>query len=85
MSFDDFIMQKVYFLRLMSVCDGVLVLTAYFVIPADHKWSINLLIEVDCRGFCIALRMVGAVLVVFLRRWRKICTILQPMGSKGDT
>ncbi len=34
---------------------------------------------------CIALRVgVGAVLVVFLRRWRKICTILQPMGSKGQ-
>jgi hypothetical protein len=25
---------------------------------------------------------VGAVLEAFLRRWRKICTILQPMGSK---
>jgi hypothetical protein len=32
---------------------------------------------------CIALRVVGAVLVVFLRCWRKNCTILQPMGSKG--
>jgi hypothetical protein len=27
--------------------------------------------------------VIGAVLVVFLWRWRKICTILQPMGSKG--
>ncbi len=30
----------------------------------------------------IALRFVGANNVVFLRRWCKICTILQPMGSK---
>jgi hypothetical protein len=28
--------------------------------------------------------LVGAVLVVVLRRWRKICTILQPMGNKGQ-
>jgi hypothetical protein len=33
--------------------------------------------------YCIALRVVGAVLVVFLRRWHKICTVLQPMRSKG--
>jgi hypothetical protein len=31
----------------------------------------------------ITLRVVDAVLVVFLRHWRKICTIFQPMGSKG--
>jgi len=29
--------------------------------------------------------VVGAVFVIFLRRWRKIFTILQPMGSKGRT
>jgi hypothetical protein len=33
------------------------------------------LIKVDWLDACIALRVVGAVLVVFLRRWRKICTI----------
>ncbi len=27
--------------------------------------------------------LAGAVLVVFLRRWRKNCTSLLPMGSKG--
>jgi hypothetical protein len=37
---------------------------------------------VDWLDACIALRVVGAVLVVVLRRWRKICKILQPMGSK---
>ncbi len=42
-----------------------------------------MLIEVDWPAACIALRVVGAVLVVFLQRWRKICTILQPMGIKG--
>ncbi len=29
------------------------------------------------------LRVVDAVVVVFLLRWHKICPILQPMGSKG--
>ncbi len=32
---------------------------------------------------CIVLRVVGAVLIVFLRHWRTVCTILQPMGCKG--
>ena len=38
------------------------------------------LIKVDGLAACSALRIVGGVLVVFLRRWRKICTNLQPMG-----
>jgi hypothetical protein len=34
---------------------------------------------------CIALRMVGAVLVVFLRRWRKNCGTLQaPANGKEE-
>jgi hypothetical protein len=40
-------------------------------------------IKVDWLAACIALRGVGAVLVIFLWRWHKIFTILQPMGSKG--
>jgi hypothetical protein len=32
--------------------------------------------------FRMSLFFIVAVLVVFLRRWRKICTILQLMGSK---
>jgi hypothetical protein len=32
---------------------------------------------------CIALRVIGDVLVVFLHRWHKICTTLQPMGKQG--
>jgi hypothetical protein len=35
------------------------------------------------RVSCIALRAVGAVLVVFILRWHKIRTILQPMGKNG--
>ncbi len=38
---------------------------------------------VDWLDAYIALRAAGAVLVVFLQCWRKICTILQPMGSKA--
>jgi len=41
------------------------------------------LIKVDWLAACIVLIVIGTVLVVFLQRWRKICTILQPMGSKG--
>ncbi len=37
------------------------------------------LIKVDRLASCIALRVVGAVLIFFLWRWRKIC--IQPMGS----
>ncbi len=40
-------------------------------------------IKVDWIAACIALRVVGAVLIIFLRRWRTICRVLQPMGSKG--
>jgi hypothetical protein len=39
-------------------------LAAYFVIPANHKWSII----VDGLTACIAKRVVGAVLVVYFRR-----------------
>jgi hypothetical protein len=45
--------------------------------------SLRSLIKVDWLDACIALRVVGAVLVFFLQLWRKICTIPQPMGSKG--
>jgi hypothetical protein len=38
---------------------------------------------VDWLPACIALRVAGDVLVAFLRRWRKICTILQPIGKQG--
>jgi hypothetical protein len=42
-----------------------------------------MLIEVDLLAACMALREVVAVFVIFLWRWRTICTVLQPMGSKG--
>jgi hypothetical protein len=53
------------------------------VIPANHKRCS--LIKVDWLAAYIALRVVGAVLVDILWRWRKICTILQPMGARADT
>ncbi len=43
-----------------------------------------MLAKVEWLAACIALKVVGGVLVVFLRCWRKICTILQPMGSNGQ-
>ncbi len=66
---DDFIMLKFIFCVLMPVFLGLIMKAAYFL---------SFLLDA-----CIALRVVGAVLVVFLRRWRNICTILQLMGSKG--
>jgi hypothetical protein len=41
------------------------------------------LIKVDWLAVCIASKVVGAVFVVFLTRWRKIFTILQPNGKQG--
>jgi hypothetical protein len=49
---------------------------------AHSHWA-EQFIKVDWLAACIALRIVGAVLVVVLWRWRKICTIRQPMGNKG--
>ncbi len=43
-----------------------------------------MLTKVDWLTACVSLREVGAVLIVFFRRWRKTCTILQPMESKGS-
>jgi hypothetical protein len=40
------------------------------------------LTKVDRLAACIAPRVVGALMVVFLRRWRKICTILQPIPEE---
>jgi hypothetical protein len=80
----DFILQKVYFSQLMQVYVGLIMLAAYFCHFCLSQVEYNcVLIKGDWLAACIALRVVGAVLVVFLRRWRKICTILQPMGSMG--
>jgi hypothetical protein len=75
---------KMNFSRLMLVYGGLIMLAAYFChSPLSQVEYNSALIKVDWLAACIALRVVGVVLVVFLRRWRKICTILQPMGSKG--
>jgi hypothetical protein len=77
-------MLKAYLLRLMAVCVGLIILLI-FVKPAKPASIIFYfsLIKVDWLAVCIGPRVVGAVFVVFLRRWRKIFTIRQPMESKG--
>jgi hypothetical protein len=42
-----------------------------------------LLIKVAWLALGIALRVDGTVLVVYLWRWRKICTILKPIRKQG--
>ncbi len=46
----------------MGLYVGLLMFAAFFVIPANHKWSIivYLLIKVDWLAACIALRVIGA-------------------------
>ncbi len=61
----------------MRVYGGLIMLAAYFCHHAAHK--VSSLIKVDWPAACIALRVVGAVLVVHIWRWRKIRTILQPI------
>jgi hypothetical protein len=39
--------------------------------------------QVDWLAAGMALRVVGTVFVIFLRCWRTICTVVQPMESKG--
>jgi hypothetical protein len=56
----------------------------FIAVNASLRWQYDCsMAKVDWLDACIVLRVVGAVLVVFPRRWRKICTILQPMGSHG--
>jgi len=40
---------------------------------------------VDWIAACIAIRVIGAVFDIFLRRWRTICTVLQSpaKGKQG--
>jgi hypothetical protein len=40
------------------------------------------LIKVDWLDACIALRVVGAVLVVFFRPWRKKKNLLRPQANR---
>ncbi len=93
LAFDDmghflnFLGAKSVFLAANASYVGLIMLVAYIchsstVITIGVYGSCSL-IKVDWLAACIALTVVGAVLVVFLRRWRKICTILQLMGSKG--
>ncbi len=79
---NDFILQKMYFSRLMRVYIGLIIVGCLFLSFLLLTSEVQLCIDKSRLACCLfALRVVGAVLVVFLRR--KICTILQPMGSKG--
>jgi hypothetical protein len=60
---NDFITQKVYFSRLMPVCIGLIMLAA-LAFPLITVWCNSALIKVDRLAACIALRVVGTVLVV---------------------
>jgi hypothetical protein len=60
----------------------LLMLAAYFCHSRSSEVEYNcLLMKLDWLAACIALRVVGAVLIVYLWLWRKICTILQPIKS----
>jgi hypothetical protein len=77
-------LQKVYFSRLIRVYIGLVTVSCLFLSFCQSQVEYNcVLTKVDWLAACIALSVVGAVLVVFLRLWRKICTILQLTGSKG--
>jgi hypothetical protein len=60
-------------------------LAAYFCHSRKSQVEYNFaLIKVDnWLAALIALRVVGSVFVIFFWRWRTICLVLQPMGSKG--
>ncbi len=57
-----------------------------FVIPANHMWRTYWsLKKVDWLDACIALRVVGVVLVTFLRRWHKISQSSSQWEARADT
>jgi hypothetical protein len=59
---NDFILQKVYFLRLMRVYVGLIMLDAYFCHSCLLQVEYDcLLIKVDWLAACIALRIVGCL------------------------
>jgi hypothetical protein len=56
----------------MQVSVGLIMLSAYFWHSRSSQVEYNCsLIKEDWLDACIALRVVGAVLVIFLQRWRK--------------
>jgi hypothetical protein len=49
-------MQKVYLLRLMPICIGLIKLAAYFVIPPNRKWSLIIVHRQKWIGLILVLR-----------------------------
>jgi hypothetical protein len=66
----------------MQVLVGFIMLAAFLSFPLFTEYNFAW-IKVDRLADCIALKVVGAVLVIFFRRWRTICTVFQSMGNKG--
>jgi hypothetical protein len=57
----------------VNVHVGLIILDVYFCHSSPSQVEYNCsFTKVDWRAACIALRVVGTVLVVFHRRWRKI-------------
>ncbi len=79
---NDFITQTVFFSRLMWVYVDLIMLAGILPFQLSQVEYNCSLIKLDWLAACISLRVIGAVFVVFLRHWRKIWTILQPMESK---
>jgi hypothetical protein len=68
----------------MPVCDALIMLAAYFCYSFLSQVEYNCsIIKVYWLDACIALRVIGAVLVVFLRRWRKIILKSSKCASEG--
>jgi hypothetical protein len=62
-----------YFFRLMRACVSLIILFAYFCHSCKSQVECNYaMILVDWLAAFMELRVVGAVLVIFLRRWHKI-------------
>jgi hypothetical protein len=79
-------MQKVYFSRLMQVYIGLIMLTAYFWHSSLSEVEYNCsLIKVDWLAACIALRVVGTVLVFFSGIGVKFAQSSSQWEVKADT
>jgi hypothetical protein len=65
----------------MGVCIGLLMLAVYFILPAHHKWN---MIKVDWLAACIALRVVGAV-VIFLQLSAQFAQSSSQWEARADT
>ncbi len=67
----------------MRVYVGLILLAAYFCYSCLSQVEYNVFTDkLDWLAACIALRVVGAMLVIYLWCRRKICTILQQIRKQ---